>query len=169
MILYEDREKHFRLRTTTRIDVGLILSFIRKLAIYEKLEHVMTATETSLHQSLFIDKRAEVILAEYQQKPIGFALFFHNYSTFLGHANLYLEDLFIDPEYRNRGFGRMIFMYLARLALERGCKRFDWMCLNWNHPSIAFYERLGAKPLSDWITFRLDEEGMKQLINKKDA
>ncbi len=163
MILLEDTHTHFRLRTTDIHDVSLILSYIHKLAVYEKLEHIMTATEETLRQSLFIDKRAEVIIAEYDEKPIGFALFFHNYSTFLGKANLYLEDLFIDPEFRNKGFGRVMFKYLAKLALERGCERFDWMCLNWNHPSISFYERLGAKPLSDWITFRLDHEGMKNL------
>ena len=163
MIVYEHQTKKFRLRTTDQTDVSLILSYIRKLAIYEKLEHVMKATESSLEISLFKDHRAEVIIAEYEEKPIGFALFFHNYSTFLGKANLYLEDLFIDPEYRHRGFGRMIFTYLAHLALERGCERCDWMCLNWNEPSIQFYKRLGAKPLADWITFRLDHEALIHL------
>ena len=163
MIVYEHQTKKFRLRTTDQTDVSLILSYIRKLAIYEKLEHVMKATESSLETSLFKEHRAEVIIAEYEEKPIGFALFFHNYSTFLGKANLYLEDLFIDPEYRHRGFGRMIFTYLAHLALERRRERFDWMCLNWNEPSIQFYKRLGAKPLADWITFRLDHEALIHL------
>jgi GNAT superfamily N-acetyltransferase len=167
MYLYTSEDKHFKLRSTTIDDVELILSFIRKLAIYEKLEPMMTATPMSIRRSLFELKQAEVILAEVDQKPIGFALFFHNYSTFLGKANLFLEDLYIDEAYRHKGYGKQIFAYLARLALERSCERFDWMCLNWNEPSIRFYQSLGAKPMDDWLTFRLDADALKALAYKK--
>ncbi|HAX02562.1 MAG: GNAT family N-acetyltransferase [Tenericutes bacterium GWC2_34_14] len=163
MIVYQTEDKHFQIRQTTKNDIDLIYSFIYKLAVYEKLEHIMTATKVSLEHSLFDLKQAEVVIAEVDQKPIGFALFFHNYSTFLGKANLYLEDLFIDNEYRHQGYGKLMFKYLAKLAVERSCERFDWMCLNWNEPSIKFYQSLGAKPMSDWITFRLEGEALKSL------
>lgn len=167
MIVYQTEDNHFQIRQTTKADIDLIYSFIYKLAVYEKLEHIMTATKTSLEHSLFDLKQAEVVIAEVDQKPIGFALFFHNYSTFLGKANLYLEDLFIDVEYRHKGYGKHMFKYLAKLAVERSCERFDWMCLNWNEPSIKFYQSLGARPMSDWITFRLEGDALKSLGGSK--
>lgn len=166
MILYQSKNQDFVIRSTEKMDAALILSFIHKLAIYEKCEDVMRATVKDLEVSLFELKQAEVIIAEYQHIPIGFALFFHNYSTFLGKGNLYLEDLYIDEAYRGKGFGKIIFKYLAQLALNRGCERMDWMCLDWNKPSRNFYESLGAKPLSDWITYRLDYHAINRLAKE---
>lgn len=159
----QNLDKHFTIRMTTKSDADVIHSFIKKLAIYEKLEHVMTATVDHIEKSIFELHQAEVILAYYDEKPIGFALFFHSYSTFLGKANLYLEDIFIDDAYRKKGYGKLMFKYLARLAVERGCERLDWMCLNWNEPSIKFYKSLGAKHLDDWITFRLSGNDLEKL------
>lgn len=164
MILYTSKDGSFSIRDTSIDDISLIHEFIKKLAIYEKLEHKMTATIASLTQSLFIDKHAIVLIASVHNKPIGFALYFYHFSTFLGNAYLYLEDLYIDQAYRHQGYGKQLFSFLAKLALDRGLERFDWMCLNWNQPSIRFYESLDAKPLSDWTTFRLDKHG---LINLK--
>lgn len=166
MILHEMQGTKFKIRSTEMVDSELILSFIHKLAIYEKCEHMMTATVEDLKDSLFERRQAEVVIAEYDGLPIGFALYFHNYSTFLGRGNLYLEDLYIDSEYRGRGFGKIIFKYLANLALNRGCHRMDWMCLNWNAPSISFYESLGAKPLADWVTYRLDYDALNRLVKE---
>lgn len=164
---YQNHDEHFTIRMTTKEDTPIIYSFIKKLALYEKLEHVMTATIEKLETTIFELKQAEVILAEYDGKPIGFALFFHSYSTFLGKANLYLEDLFIDEAYRKKGYGRKMFQYLAKLAVERDCERLDWMCLTWNEPSIKFYQRLGAKHLNDWMTFRLAKDDLKHLAESK--
>lgn len=166
MILYQSQDTSLTLRSTTIEDAHLILSYIHKLAIYEKCEDAMTATKADIEKSLFIEKQAEVIIIEHQGIPIGFALYFYNYSTFLGKANLYLEDLFIDEAYRHRGYGKHVFKYLANLALEKGCERMDWMCLTWNDPAKKFYESMGAKPMSDWVTYRLDHQGIKGLTKE---
>lgn len=152
------------IRSATPDDAGVILSFIRALAEYEKLTDQVSATEEDLRSSLFGERAvAEVLLAHEGGVPVGFAIFFHNYSTFLGKNGIYLEDLFIKPEYRKKGYGKALLMHLARLANQRGCGRLEWSVLDWNAPSIEFYQSLGARPLDDWTLFRLDGEGLAGL------
>jgi GNAT superfamily N-acetyltransferase len=152
------------IRAATEEDIPLVLQFIRDLAVYEKLEHKVVATEDGLRQTLFGSPRfAEVIFASVSGKEAGFALFFHNFSTFLGQPGIYLEDLFVKPEMRGRGVGKALLAHLARLAQERGCGRLEWAVLDWNTPSIEFYKSLGAVPLSDWIMFRLTGEALEKL------
>jgi GNAT superfamily N-acetyltransferase len=137
-------------------DVPLLLRFIRDLAVYERLEHEVVATEEGLRRTLFGEKRyAEALIARLDGEPVGFALFFHNYSTFVGKPGLYLEDLFVDPAHRGRGIGKALLKRLAAIAVERDCGRMEWAVLDWNVPSIAFYRSLGAVPLDDWTVFRL--------------
>ncbi len=144
-------------------DVGLILYFIKELASYEKMLDEVVATEELLQEWVFEKKNAEVIFACEEGREIGFALFFHNFSTFLGRAGLYLEDLYVMPEYRNRGYGKAMLKKLAQIAVERGCGRLEWSCLDWNQPSIEFYLSLGAKPMSDWTVYRISGDTLKQL------
>ena len=152
------------IREATEADIPLILQFIRDLAIYEKLEHKVIATEEGLRRTLFGNPRfAEVVFASVDGTEAGFALFFHNYSTFLGQPGIYLEDLFVKPEMRGRGIGKALLAHLARLAKERGCGRVEWAVLDWNTPSINFYKSLGAVPLSDWEIFRLTGEALEKL------
>ena len=136
-------------------DTGLILKFVRGLAAYEHLEDQVVADEETLRRELFERKGAEVIFALEDGKEVGFALFFHNFSTFLGRAGLYLEDLFVWPEYRGTGYGKALLRQLAVIAVERGCGRLEWVCLDWNRPSIDFYKSLGAEPQEDWTIYRL--------------
>lgn len=150
-------------RFATEGDVAKILYFIRKLADYENLLDEVVATEDILREWIFEKQKAEVIFAIVENKEIGFALFFHNFSTFLGRAGLYLEDLFVLPEYRGRGFGKALFKKLASIAVERGCGRLEWWCLDWNQPSIAFYRSLGAEAMNEWTVHRLSEDTLKQL------
>ena len=144
-----------------------ILFFIRKLAEYEHLEDEVTATAELLHEWIIIKNRAEVLFAEVEGKKAGFALFFHNFSTFLGKAGIYLEDLFVRPEYRGMGVGSAMISALAQTACERGCGRLEWACLDWNASSIAFYLSLGAKPMDDWTTYRVCGDMLKQLAQRK--
>ncbi len=139
-------------------DEGKILFFIRSLAKYERMEKEVVATEPLLREWIFGKKKCEVIFAVVSGKEAGFALFFNNFSTFLGRAGLYLEDLFVLPEYRGRGIGTALIRRLARIAIDRGLGRMDWTCLDWNEPSIRFYKSLGAAPLSDWTIYRLEGE-----------
>jgi GNAT superfamily N-acetyltransferase len=156
-----------RLRSATRDDVPVIAELIRGLARYEKLEHEVVMTEELLAAGLFGDRRfAEVVLAENDVRPVGFALFFHNFSTFLGRPGIYLEDLFVLPELRGQGIGRMLLAHLARIAVERGCGRLEWAVLDWNRDAIAFYERLGARPNSDWTVYRLAGEALTGLARQ---
>ena len=144
------------IRFATEEDVPLILRFIRELAEYEKLPHECIATEEAVRSTLFGEKRfAEVLIAEEANEPAGFALFFHNYSTFLAKPGIYLEDLYVRPEFRGRGYGKALLMRLAELARERNCGRLEWAVLNWNEPAIEFYKSLGARPMSEWTVFRL--------------
>jgi GNAT superfamily N-acetyltransferase len=146
-------------------DVVLILAFIRELAEYEHLSHMVMADESALQASLFGDRPyAEVIIAEHDGTPAGFALFFHNYSTFLGKPGLYLEDLFVRPAFRKLGIGRALLLALARLALERGCGRYEWSVLDWNTPSIEFYKALGAKPMTEWQLMRAAGDDLKAMV-----
>ena len=152
------------IREATEADVPLILQFIRGLAEYEKLAHKVVATEDLVRRTLFGPRRyAEVIIAEDEGRPIGFALFFHNYSTFLARPGIYLEDLFVIPEARGRGYGKALLARLAQIARERDCGRVEWACLDWNEPSIKFYEGLGAMMLRDWRMFRLTGRALEDL------
>ena len=152
------------IRPAAETDVGLILSFIRKLADYERLSHEVVATEEGLRQHLFGTRpAAEVLLAYWADEPAGFALFFHNFSTFLGRPGIYLEDLFVEPEHRGRGIGKALLIRLARIACQRGCGRLEWSVLNWTEPSIQFYRRLAAVAKDDWTTYRLTGEALERL------
>ena len=145
-----------QLRSATRDDSALILSLIRELAEFEKLLHEVQASEETLSEHLFgTQPRAEVLIAEADGQAIGFALYFHNFSTFLGKPGLYLEDLYIRPAFRGRGYGRSIMQALARIAVDRGCGRFEWWVLDWNHPAVEFYRSLGAEAMSDWTVQRV--------------
>jgi GNAT superfamily N-acetyltransferase len=154
----------FEIRPASEADVPLILQFIRALAEYEKLSHKVVATEEILRRTLFGNPRfAEVVIGYEDAESVGFALFFHNYSTFLGRPGIYLEDLFVNPDRRGRGYGKAFFRYLARIAKERDCGRVEWAVLNWNTPAIDFYKSLGAVLLEDWIVFRLIGEPLERL------
>lgn len=142
-------------RKAVREDVPLILEFIKGLAEYEKMSDEVVATEEILDEWLFDKEKAEVIFAIAEGEEVGFALFFHNFSTFLGRAGIYLEDLFVKPKYRGNGYGKAILKRLAQIAVERGCGRLEWSCLDWNQPSIDFYLSLGATPMSGWTGYRL--------------
>lgn len=150
-------------RKAEREDVALILEFIKGLAAYEKMENEVVADEALLEEWIFDKQKAEVIFAVADGKEGGFALFFHNFSTFLGRAGLYLEDLFVKPEYRGKGYGKAILKKLAAIAVERGCGRLEWSCLDWNKPSIDFYRSLGAVPMEEWTVYRVTGETLKKL------
>lgn len=153
-----------KIRPGTEDDVPLILSLIRELAEYERLSHEVVATEEMLRDSLFGERRAaEVLLGHLDDEPAGFALFFHNFSTFLGRPGIYLEDLYVRPEFRGAGVGRAMLVRLARLARERGCGRLEWSVLDWNEPAISFYKRLGASPVSGWSVYRVTGEALEEL------
>jgi GNAT superfamily N-acetyltransferase len=152
------------LRRAVRADVPEILRLIKALAEYEKLSGDVVATEAALAQTLFGDRpAAEVLLAEEGGRAVGFALFFQNYSTFLARPGIYLEDLFVEPALRGRGIGKALLQAVARLAVERGCGRFEWAVLDWNAPAIGFYESLGARPMNDWTVMRVTGEALKRL------
>ena len=150
-------------RFAREADAPLILQFIRGLAEYEKMLDLVVADEATLADQLFRKKNAEVIFALEDGKEVGFALFFHNFSTFLGRSGLYLEDLFVLPEYRGKGYGKAILKKLASIAMERGCGRMEWWCLDWNRPSIDFYLSLNAEPMEEWTTSRLEGETLRAL------
>lgn len=151
------------IRFANEHDCALILSFIRQLAAYEKMSDQVAATEELLREWVFEKRKAEVLFACDGDREVGFALFFHNFSTFLGRAGVYLEDLFVLPEYRNRGYGKALLKKLAQIAVERGCGRLEWSCLDWNKPSIAFYLSLGAVPMDDWTTYRLTGKTLEEM------
>jgi len=150
-------------RFATEADASLILEFIRGLTEYERMPELVVADETTLKEQIFQKKGAEVLFALEDGKEVGFALFFHNFSTFLGRRGLYLEDLFVLEEYRGRGHGKALLQKLAALAEERGCGRMEWWCLDWNRPSIELYEALGAEAMSEWTTYRLAGDTLRRL------
>lgn len=153
-------------RKAERTDIPLILRFIKELADYEKMLDEVVADEATLEAWIFDKQKAEAIFALEAGKEIGFALFFHNFSTFLGRAGIYLEDLYVRPEYRGKGYGKAILKKLASIAVERGCGRLEWWCLNWNKPSIDFYLSLGAKQMSDWTVYRIAGDTLTQLAEE---
>lgn len=159
---------NFTIRQAQESDTALLLEFIRALARYEEMEHEVQATEEDLRQAMFVRGRAHALIAEEDGQPVGFALYFYNFSTFLGHEGLYLEDLFIRPEHRNKGYGKALFEALATIAQSEGCGRFEWWCLDWNSPSIGFYKSLGAKAMDEWTVYRLTRQHIDALA-KADA
>ncbi len=161
--------ERFGVRKATEADCPAILAFIRGLAEYEHMADQVEATEALLREWVFEKQKAEVLLALEGERAVGFALFFHNFSTFLGRAGIYLEDLFVLPEHRGRGHGKRLLQALAALALERGCGRLEWSCLDWNKPSIDFYLSLGAKPLEDWTVYRLTGETLRALAEAREG
>lgn len=158
-------DSNLTFRNAERKDTALILQFIKELADYEKMLDEVVADETTLETWIFDKQKAEVIFAIKDGKEVGFALFFHNFSTFLGRAGVYLEDLYVKPEYRGKGYGKAILKKLASIAAERGCGRLEWWCLDWNKPSIDFYLSLGAEPMSDWTVYRIAGDTLKQLAD----
>lgn len=158
----------FTIRPAQPEDTALVLQFIRDLAEYEKLLHEVCATEESLHKSLFGPHPvAEALIGELRGQPAGFALFFHNFSTFVGRPGIYIEDIFVRPAFRGRGLGTAFFLYFAELARRRDCGRIEWAVLDWNEPAIEFYRRLGARPMDEWRVFRLDREAIGRLAAKE--
>ncbi|MDN5303976.1 MAG: hypothetical protein PWP46_855 [Fusobacteriaceae bacterium] len=150
------------LKFAEKNEVDKILYFIKELAKYEKMENDVVATKEILIENIFNKKYCEVILAKYKNEYIGFMLFFHNFSTFLGKPGIYLEDLYINPEYRGKGYGKEMLTTLFKIANERDCGRVEWSCLNWNTPSLEFYKKIGAVSMDDWTTLRVDGETLKK-------
>jgi GNAT superfamily N-acetyltransferase len=155
--------KNIKIKNAEIEDCDIILQFIKNLAEYENLSHEVTATKESLEISLFKNRDAEALIAYYKDLPVGFAIYFHNFSTFLGKKGLYLEDLFVLPEYRGKGIGKQMLKHLSKLALERDCGRFEWAVLDWNDPALKFYEKLGADFKKEWIITRLTGDPLKIL------
>jgi GNAT superfamily N-acetyltransferase len=153
-----------RTRQANPADVPLVLRFVRDLAAYERSADKVAVDEASMREALFSDRpAAEAVIAEIDGKPVGFALFFHNFSTWVGRSGIYLEDLYVDPEARGSGAGKALLAHVARLAVERGCQRFEWAVLDWNEPAIGFYKSLGAAPMDDWTVYRLSGEALARV------
>ncbi len=163
MKYYDTNIESLKIRETSEEDCSLILSFIKDIAEYEKMSDEVIATEESLRESIFKNKRAEVVILELDEKDIGYALYFYNFSTFIGKSGLYLEDIFIKKEARGKGIGKEVFKFLVKKAKEEGCKRMEWACLDWNESSIKFYKSLGAVPMDDWTIYRLTEKEINRL------
>ena len=157
---------HLKIRTAQKEDAALVLSFIKKIADYEKMSDQVIATVETLEEFLFERNAAQVFLAEYNDEPAGFALFFENFSTFIGRTGLYLEDLFVDPDKRGLGIGKALFQAVAAEAERRGCQRMEWTCLDWNTPSIEFYRRMGAISMDEWTPYRLAGKAIKEAVQK---
>ena len=164
----KDRSHEFIIRPAAAGDVPMILELIRELATYERAPNQVAASEKQLVDVLFGEKpAAEVLLAFEDEKPVGFAVFFHNFSTWLGRPGLYLEDLFVKPDHRGKGYGRALLVDLAKIARERGCGRMEWAVLDWNEPAIEFYRKLGAKSMDEWTVFRLTHDGIAKLADSE--
>ena len=159
---------NFKIRPAVENDAGTIFSLVKELADYERLTHEVVATENDIRRSLFGERPfAEALIGEYERTPISFALFFYNFSTFIGKPGIYLEDLYVKPEYRSKGLGRKMLAYIARLAIKRNCGRFEWSVLDWNTPAIRTYDRLNAKPMQDWILYRLTGGALAELAKEE--
>jgi len=155
--------EHIQLRFAEEKDVALILGFIRGLAEYEHLLDTVKIQEADIKKYVFEKKLIEVVIGEYDGTPAGFALFFHNFSTFVGKPGIFIEDIFVKPEFRGKGLGKIFFSFLAKIAVERDCGRLEWLCLNWNEPSIKFYKSQGAQAMDEWSTYRVTGDGIKKL------
>ena len=153
--------KAFNIRPARPDEAGVVLDLIKQLAVYERCENDVVADEATIRQSLFVERSAKVVLAEEEGMVVGFALFFHNFSTFVGRKGMYLEDLFVIPEKRGLGYGKALLKYVAKLAVQRNCGRMEWICLDWNEPSLRIYRSIGAVPMSEWTVQRLDEQALK--------
>ena len=153
----------FNIRKATPDDTPIIFDLIKKLAVYEKMENEVITSVEELRENIFTKNFSKVLLAEEEGKPVGFALYFFNFSTFVGKPGLYLEDLFIEPEFRGKGYGKKLLIELAKIAREENCGRMEWSVLNWNTPAIDFYESLQAKPMDEWTIYRLDQKGIADL------
>ena len=161
-------DESLKIRPATEADVELLIEFIRALAEYEKLLNEVVATEEIVLESLFGEQpSAETLIGEWEGEPVAFAVYFENFSTFMGRSGLYLEDLFVKPEYRQRGIGKLMLKHLAKIAVDRGCPRFEWVALDWNESAIKFYEGLGAKQLNDWRYFRMSGDSLEQLATEE--
>lgn len=154
---------NFSIRYAGPEDFRIIYDFIKKISVYEKMESDMVATPEDIRSSLFDKKQAEVLLGFYGEKPVGYAIYFYSYSTFLGRSTMYLEDIFVDSDMRGKGFGKAMLKAVAQVAVENDCRRMDWSCLNWNRSSIDFYLSLGAKPMSEWTIYRLEGETLNRV------
>ena len=157
----------FTIRPARPEEAGVVLDLIKKLAVYEKCENDVVADEDTIRNSLFVERSAEVVLGEEDGSVVGFALFFHNFSTFVGRKGMYVEDLFILPEKRGLGYGTALLKYVAKLAVERNCGRMEWICLDWNSPALSLYRSIGAHPLSDWTVQRMDEKTLKEFAQSQ--
>lgn len=155
-----------RFKKTTEDDVLTLLNFIKKIAVYEKMLDDVVATEETLKESIFKNNRAEALLIEFNGKIIGYIIYFFNFSTFIGREGLYLEDIYIDPEYRGNGIGKEAFETLVHIAKENKCERMEWVCLDWNEPSLRFYDSIGAKQMNEWIIHRLDKDALDKIHNE---
>lgn len=153
----------FQIRKATAADSQLIFDLITKLAVFEKMEKEVVTSVEELRQNIFVNNYAEVLIAEEEDKPVGFALYFYNFSTFVGKPGLYLEDLFVEPDCRGKGYGKKLLVELSKIAKSKNCGRMEWSVLNWNTPAIDFYKSLGAKPMDEWSVFRLDEAAISYL------
>lgn len=158
---------HFQIRPATEQDVPLLLSFIKRLAEFERLAHEVVATEAILRESLFGDRAGpEVVFGEYKGRPVGFAVFFPSFSTFVGRPGIYIEDIYVLPEFRGRGFGRAMLVYLAQLTIERNCGRLEWAVLDWNEPAAKFYKSLGAVAMDEWTVYRIAGDALDKLAKE---
>lgn len=162
--LYPTKIAGITLRPVREGEEGMVLHFIRGIAEYEKMSGDVVATEEGLHRAIFEQYACNVLFVEREGVPVGFCLYFHTFSTFCGKTNLYLEDLFLNEEVRGQGIGREVFHILMEIALAEGCERFEWVCLNWNAPSIGFYRKMGASPMSDWTTWRMTAGEMRKQL-----
>lgn len=166
-IVLISKSENFKIRFAEEDDVGMIYRLIMELAEYENLLEQVVATEEILNEALFKRKSAEVIIGEYKGEPVGYALFFHNFSTFLGQAGIYLEDLYIRPTMRGKGFGKTMLSFLGKVAKERECGRLEWSCLDWNESSIEFYTKLGAVAMNEWTVYRVSGESLDKLAENE--
>lgn len=167
MEYFESKIKELKIRYAVEEDIPVILDFIKKIAIYENMLDQVLGTEESLKETIFENNRAEVLLMEFNNKFMGYVIYFFNFSTFIGRAGIYVEDLYINEEYRGKGIGKEVFKILAHIAKKNKCERIEWTCLDWNEPSLKFYKSIGAKKNSEWILHRLDKEGIDKIYNKE--
>jgi len=162
----QTRINGFTIRFAEENDARIVLDMVRELAAYEKLVDNFEATEERFCESLFHRGVAETLIGEYERKPVGYAIFFRNFSSFTGRIGLYIEDIYVKPEMRGKGFGQAMFAYIAKLAVERKCGRLEWSCLDWNKPSIAFYEKMDAKRVEDWTMYKLSGDALQRMARK---